>query len=229
MTDTALAIVERPEAPALPGSKPLRNHRHEMFARLRSQLRPKSDAYRRAFETADDYEEHAARGNASKVERRKDVADRIAFLSRQDEDLLTAKRARLEEMLWLIHEANVADLWEVVEVEKRDKKGNLVAGPEGKPVMVRRQQMKFLSELPEEVQRTVESVTVDERGHFTAKVYSRLTANAELRKLLGIGAPVRGEDGELLRLSDSELVAQLAKQAQELGISIDLNYRFGDQ
>jgi hypothetical protein len=55
-----------------------------------------------------------------------------------------------------------------------------------------------------------------------------LQANAELRKLLGIGATTR-DDGDLARLTDQELVAQLANQARELGIEVDLTYRFGGQ
>lgn len=231
MTDTALATIDqpKPEAPAVPGSQRLRTLAHETYARLRAQMRPKADAYRRAFETKDDYEEHAARGNASRLERRRDVADRITFLTRQSDDVLEAKRARLEEMLWLIHEANVADLWDCEEHVLRNKKGDAVCDETGKPITVTRQRLKLLADLPEEVQRTIESISVDDKGRLTAKMYSKLTANAELRKLLGIGAPVRGEDGEVLRLSDAELVTQLAKQAQELGISIDLSYRFGDQ
>ena len=36
-----------------------------------------------------------------------------------------------------------------------------------------------------------------------------------------------GGDGELSRLSDAELVAELARQAKELGVEIDLSYRIG--
>jgi hypothetical protein len=234
VTGTGLAIVEpkprRKRTPKLleaPGAKPLANVMHERYARLRSLLRPKADAYRQAFEIDPDgdYDHHAARGNASKVERRDDVQARIAFLTRQPEEVLAAKRQRLEEALWAWHESNIADIWETVEVEKHDKKGGIVLDAQGKPVMVRRQQLRMLSDLPEEVQRCVESLTVDEKGRLTAKMYSRLQANMELRKLLGIGSIAR-EDGEL-RLSDAELVAELARQARELGIEIDLSYRFG--
>jgi hypothetical protein len=41
---------------------------------------------------------------------------------------------------------------------------------------------------------------------------------------LDIGRP--GDKADLPGLSDAELVAQLADQARQLGIEIDLNYRF---
>jgi hypothetical protein len=42
--------------------------------------------------------------------------------------------------------------------------------------------------------------------------------------MLNIGRP-EDRATDLSRLSDAELVAQLAEQAKELGIEIDLNYR----
>jgi len=220
------SLVPLPRQPlAIPGSKPLRNERHERFCRLRAALCPKIEAYRRSVGN-EDYGEHAARGNASKWERRADVQDRIAYLSRQDEELLQAKRQRIEEMLWLIHEANVADMWEMVQVPKHDAKGNVVLDDNGEAVMKWVQRPKPINEMPEDVQRAVEAMTINEAGFVIPKPYSKLQANAELRKLLGIGLATR-DDGDFSRLSDAELVAQLAAQARELGIEVDLTYRFG--
>jgi hypothetical protein len=47
--------------------------------------------------------------------------------------------------------------------------------------------------------------------------------------LLNIGRPEERTTTDLSRLSDAELVAQLADQAKQLGIEIDLNYRFLQQ
>src|SRR5262249_32624228 len=117
---------------------------------------------------------------------------------------------------------------EIVEVEKHDKKGNPVLDADGKPVMVKRQQLRMLADMPEDVRRTIESISVDERGRLVAKTYSKLQANQELRKLLGIGvANGAGDDGEVHKLSDAKLIAQLAHQAKDLGIEIDLRYRLG--
>jgi len=231
MTDTApqqgLAVIPREDARlvAIPGAQPLRNPKHERYCRLRSVLRPKADAYRQAGLSATTHQ--TAVGNASRLEARPHVAERIAYLCRQDEDVLAAKRARIEEMLWLMHESNAADLWEVVEVEKTDKKGVLILDSDGKPVMKRIQRMKMLADLPEDTQRVIESVSVDEKGRFVAKTYSKLQANVELRKLLGFGITQRDDDDALRRLSDADLIAELAALTRELGIEADLNFRFG--
>jgi hypothetical protein len=94
--------------------------------------------------------------------------------------------------------------------------------------MVKRQQLRMLADVPEDVRRTIESLSVDERGRLVAKTYSRLEANKELRKLLGIGVATGGsDDGEVHRLSDAQLISELAHQARDLGIEIDLSYRLG--
>jgi hypothetical protein len=72
---------------------PLRNERHERFARLRAILTPKLLAAREAgFETM-------TAGNVAKLDRRSDIRARIAALSRMDEEILRAKRERLEQRL----------------------------------------------------------------------------------------------------------------------------------
>jgi hypothetical protein len=68
-------------------------------------------------------------------------------------------------------------------------------------------------------------VTVDSRGRLIPRLYSKLQANKELRQMLNIGAKER-ETSDVSRLSDAELIQQLADQAKELGIEIDLNYSF---
>lgn len=234
-TEPLIAGVNAMPAVALdPAAQPLRNPRHERFARARSLLTPKIEAYRRAFDHVDGdlsaSEIHAMRGNASKLERNPKVADRIAYLARQDEDVLRAKRERLEEFLWLIHEANPADLWEMAEKEKTDADGEPVLDNAGNPVMTRYQRLKFMAEMPEDLQRTVQSIKYTESGRPQVERYSAMQANQELRKLLGIGAVSREMgDGELNRLSDAELIAELSRQANDLGIQVDLTYRIGHE
>ena len=46
--------------------------------------------------------------------------------------------------------------------------------------------------------------------------------------MLNIGGQKEGEQTDLSRLSDAELIQRLADQAKELGIQIDLNYRFAE-
>jgi hypothetical protein len=91
----------------------------------------------------------------------------------------SAQRAD-EEVLWLVHEADVADLWEIVEVPmheadvadlweivevpKFDKDGNPVLDKDGNAVMEKIQRPRLMSELPEDLQRVVDSVSIDGVG-----------------------------------------------------------------
>ena len=81
-----------------------------------------------------------------------------------------------------------------------------------------------MTELPPELAALVEDVVIDNNGRAIPKLYSKMMASKELRSLLNIGKPVEASD--VSRLSDSQLVEQLKAQAQELGIEINLNYRF---
>jgi hypothetical protein len=129
-----------------PGSQPLRNPKHERFARLRAVLRPKVDAFRQCgLRAATD---KIAVDSAWRLEHRKDVSDRIAYLSRQDEELLRAKRQRLEESLWHLHEADIGNLFETNEVPKLNRKGEPVLDKDGRPVTYKRQAVRDLQEVP---------------------------------------------------------------------------------
>ncbi len=214
----------------VPGSAPLRRPSHERYARARSMLRPKIEAYRYAFEHPERDDEapmtvHALRGNASKVERRKDVQARIAWLTRQDEDVLAAKRRRLEEFLWEIHEANYADFWTTRTAFERDEDGEILLDSEGKPRERTFQDIRMFGELPVEHQRLIESLKYTEKGRPILATYSKLEANKELRKLLGVNVAdeERGQS-EFDRMSDRELFTELARQAQELGVNVTLSY-----
>ena len=61
---------------------------------------------------------------------------------------------------------------------------------------------------------------------MTPQLYSKLQANRELRQMLNIGGQKERPETDVSRLSDAELIQQLADQAKELGIEIDLNYSF---
>jgi hypothetical protein len=168
---------------------------------------------------------HDAVSNATRLERRQDVRDRIAFLVRQEEEVLSEKRKRLEETLWAIHEANIGDLWETYEATNISQDGKAEIDEAGNVVRVKKERPRLLSDLPPDIARLVEDVAVDSKGRLIPKLYSKLQATKELRAMLNIGRPEERAT-DLSRLSDAELVAQLADQAKELGIEIDLNYRF---
>ena len=85
---------------------------------------------------------------------------------------------------------------------------------------------RLLTELDPETAKLIEHVNYDNKGRAAPKLYSKAWANAELRKMLNIGGQKEGEQTDLSRLSDAELVQRLAQQAKELGVEIDLSYSF---
>jgi len=95
--------------------------------------------------------------------------------------------------------------------------------------MERYQRPKLLQDLPEEVQRVVEGLDLAKNGQLIPRTYSKLKANRELRKLLGIGtaSSVDNRQNEYDRMTDAELVESLTRQANELGIEINLSYEIG--
>jgi hypothetical protein len=210
---------------APPGSQPLSNARHEHYCRLRSLLCPKGQALREAGMRA--VKNHDAVSNATRLERRQDVRDRIAFLVRQEEEVLAEKRRRIEEQLWAMHDANLQDYFVQYDEPVPDKFGNSVTDEKGAPLSRVRERPRLLTELPADLAALIEDVTIDKKGRAIPKLYSKLQASRELRAMLDIGRP--GDKADLSRLSDAELVARLADQAKQLGIEIDLNYRFLQQ
>ena len=83
---------------------------------------------------------------------------------------------------------------------------------------------KLLADLPPEVAKLIEDITIDSKGRAVPKLYSKLQANKELRAMLNLSA--KSEAPDVTKLSDAELIETLARQARELGIEIDLSYSF---
>jgi vacuolar-type H+-ATPase subunit B/Vma2 len=79
------------------------------------------------------------------------------------------------------------------------------------------------------MRRNIEKVTIDGKGRAMPQLYSKLAASQELRKMLNIGGQKDRPETDVSRLSDAELIQQLADQAKELGIEIDLNYQFAQK
>jgi hypothetical protein len=224
MQDNPQALIPKPQLPVvpLPGSRPLSNARHEHYCRLRSLLYPKGQALREAGMRA--VKNHDAVSNATRLERRQDVRDRIAFLVRQEEEVLAEKRKRIEEMLWAIHEADIGDFFERYDKEVTDKNRNIETDEKGAVLRQACERPKLLADLSPETAKLIEDVSVDNKGRLIPRLYSKLQANKELRAFLNLSA--KSEAPDVTKLSDAELIAQLAQMAKELGIEIDLNYTF---
>jgi hypothetical protein len=209
---------------ALPGSWALKNAKYESYCRLRASALPRIRAYREVGWRSK--RDDVAYINACRLERRPEIRDRIAFLTQQEEELVVEKRRRIEEQLWAIHEADIGDCFETYEAAKVGKDGKLETDEVGKMLTVRRQRPRLLSDLPPDLRKAIEHVQVDARGNVVPQLYSKLQANAELRKMLNIGGQKDRPATDVSRLSDAELIQQLADQAKELGIKVDLNYSF---
>ena len=206
-----------------PGSKPLKHSKWERYARYRAQALPRIVAFRKLGNYAAN--DKIAHNNASRLENKPGVKDRIAYLTKQAEERIAEKRARLEEALWNIHEADVGDLFETYEVIETDKDGRIQSDADGNITTQRKQRPRLLSDLPPEIRKNIEKVTIDAKGRAVPVLYSKIAASQELRRLNNIGAKER-EQTDISQLSDAELISTLAQQAKELGIDIKLDYTF---
>ena len=213
---------------ASPGS---RAAKYERYCRLRASAQPRIPAYREVgWETSDVDDAYS---NACRLERRSEIRDRIAYLTRQAEELIAEKRQRIEERLWAIHEANIQDFFttenDLDPTEASSNPAEKTNNPDQQKVAVSpraRVVPRPLTDLAPETAKLIEDVTIDSKGRAVPKLYSKTWANAELRKMLNIGGQKEREQIDVSRLSDAELIQQLADQAKELGIDIDLNYTF---
>jgi len=216
-----------------PGSRALKNAKYEKYCRLRALAQPRIGAYREVgWQSRTD---NAAYINACRLERRPEIRDRIAYLIRQEEDLIEEKRRRIEEQLWAIRGANIQDFFttedDLKPTETSSNPAEIANNPDQQKVAVSpraRVVPRPLTELDPETAKLIEDVTIDSKGRAVPKLYSKTWANAELRKMLNIGGQKEREQTELSRLSDAELIQRLADQAKELGIEIDLNYTFAE-
>ncbi len=123
-----------------------------------------------------------------------------------------------------MHEASIKDFFEQYAEPVTDKSGNPVTDEKGAPLARVRERPRLLTDLPPDLAALIEDVTIDRKGRAVPKLYNKLQASKELRAMLDIGRP--SDKTDVSRLSDADLVAQLADQAKQLGIEIDLNYRF---
>ena len=115
-------------------------------------------------------ENDVAYNNACRLERRTEIRDRIAYLTRQEEDLINEKRQRIEERLWAMHEPNLQDYFEQYDEPVTDKQGNKIIDERGSFKRRRRERPRLLTELPPDLAALVEDVTIDRRGRAIPKL-----------------------------------------------------------
>jgi hypothetical protein len=168
------------------GSKPLKNNLHERYARLRAAAQPRIVAFRKAGYIAKN--DHVADANSARLERKRGVRERIGYLTHQVEERIAEKRAAIEEMLWAVHEADLADYFETYNAIERDDTGQPKHDENGALSTETRVRAKLLTELPPELAALIEDVTIDNRS-FTAscrpqKSCGRCSTSADRRNAL---------------------------------------------
>lgn len=198
-----------------PGSRPLGNAKWERYAQERALCSSRMLAYRSAgFESEDD---HAARGNAAKLERKASVSDRIAWLCRQEEDILRAKRLRLEQFKWNVWNADIGDYYVMVERPVFDKEGKPVLDIDGRQRMRMVQDVRPFADMTSEQRAVIQSLKYTDSGRPNLELIPKTWADVELRKQLGIGAAVRDEGDEFSRMTREELAAFIARELRAIG------------
>jgi hypothetical protein len=135
------------------GSEPLPKQRHEIFAREIALVADPRDAAERAG-----YPRGA--GAPTRLLRRPDVRARIAWLTRQDADLIREKRRRLEAFWWRAHDLDPMTFYD----------GN---------------RLRDFADIDPDDRKLIEGLTYTEKGRPNLKFVSHAQANIELRKMLG--------------------------------------------
>jgi hypothetical protein len=186
---------------------------HARYARLRAQALPGIAAFREAGNTAKN--DRVADRNSHRLDRKPGVSERILYLTRQAQDRIAEKRVALEEQLWAVLQADIGAFWETYEAAKTGKDGKLATDQDGKMLTVRKQRAKLINDLPPEFRKLIEDVSIDRNGNVVPKLYSKVQANRELREMLDIGGGKEPEPNDVTKLSDAELLRQLADTAKQ--------------
>ena len=194
-------------------TKPLKHSKYEIFARQRALNQSPLIAGQIAGLNYD-------RRNLFRIEKKSAVAARIAWLGRQDEEALREKRKRLEEALWVGLCVDRADFYETVETPITDRNGHAVLKPNGEPYTKMVIQLKPFDKLAPQQRCLIESITYTKSGKPNLKLVSKEYCHRELRKMLGGDAQPAERANEFSNFSDAELLAELDRAANELGIKI---------
>jgi|ERR1700688_2428504 len=185
MNALAQVVSSNPDKQPDPGSVRLRNPKYEAYARERAVCTPPLEAARKSGWPS------ITAANAIRLDRHKLIAARIDWLTRQEEDLLRTKRAKLEAFWWGAIECDIADYWEEAERIVRDSDGNPVLGQDGTPILETYSRLKSFDQLEREHRLMIEGLTFTEKGKPNLKLVGKSQANIELRKMLGLDAPAK--------------------------------------
>ncbi len=198
------------------GASPLANAKWELYARERALCSSRMVAYRAAgFDSVDD---HTARGNAGKLERKPAMRDRIAWLCRQDEDVLQAARKRLWELKMSMINADIGDYYVMVQRVLLDKLGNAVLDGDGNQLTRMVQELKPFSEMTAEQRSIIQSLKYTDSGRPNLELYPKTWAIVELKKMLGIGPAAQSIGDEFGDMTLPELAQFIMREQAAIGI-----------
>jgi hypothetical protein len=91
---------------------------------------------------------------------------------------------------------------ETYETTKVDQNGKAETDEAGNMLKVKKERPRLLTDLPPDIARLIEDVTIDSKGRLIPKLYSKLQASKELRAMLNIGR-LEERATDLSRLSDA--------------------------
>jgi hypothetical protein len=89
-------------------------------------------------------------------------------------------------------------------------------------------QLKPIDKLTPQLRCLIESITYTESGKPNLKLVSKEYCHRELRKMLGGDAPPEQRANDFSQYTDAELLAELDRVANELGIKTDLMIEASD-
>jgi hypothetical protein len=135
---------------------------------------------------------------------------------------IVQERPLYEEFLWDGLLADRADFYETVETPITDRNGNPVLKRSVEPHTKIVTQLKPLEKLPDQQRRLIEAITYTESGKPNLKLVSKEYCHRELRKMLGGDAEAAQRTNDFSEYSDTELIAEISRLANELQLNMTL-------
>jgi Terminase small subunit len=179
---------------AVPGSKALKNPRHEKLAREVAAGNSMATAWREAG-----LDPKAS--NASRTFRRPEIQERVEFLRQEFNRHAGISLAALQSRLLRIADANLIDLFEADE-----RAGKL--------------RLKNLTALPRSVTAPIRELQIDEDGAVKLKTADPLHAIDSLLRTIGGFAPERADGGKGVSLEDIVLASMKDGRSAAVAVNV---------
>ena len=116
-----------------------------------------------------------------------------------------------------------------MEIPITDRNGNAVLERNGEPYTKIVTQLKPLEKLTEQQRCLIETITYTESGKPNLKLVSKEYCHRELRKMIGGDAQPEQRANDFSQYTDAELLLELDRLANELGIKTTLTIGPSDE